>query len=171
MGDLYKIIRYFPLVDYTNHNLMNEYEIAYFDKISPFKDEYKYPIEYFDKLHYFRHKLHTEFNVELLYKLNIMLGIDGSNILKPELSNLINKLKKEQNKLKKEQNELKLIKLAEEHDRLELEKEFELMSVKSKIKSVETKINENELSKLFTKIHLKNKLNNKISKKNKHFNK
>ena len=37
--------------------------------------------------------------------------------------------------------------------------------------SVETKINENELSKLFTKVHLKNKLNNKISKKNKHFNK
>ena len=157
MGDLYNIIKYFPLVDYTNKNLMNEYQIAYSGKISPFKDEYKYPIEYFDKLHYFRHKLHKEFNIESLYRLNSVLGIEGSNILKPELSNLINKFKKEQ-------HELKLIKLAEEYDKQELEKQLELMSV-------ETKISENELSKLFTKVHLKNKLNNKISKKNKHFNK
>ncbi len=131
MGDLYNIIKYFPVVDYNNNNLMNEYEIAYAGKIGPFKDEYKYPIVYFDKLHYFRHKLHKEFNVESLYTLNSVLGIDGSDLLKPELSNLINKLKKEQ-------HELKLIKLAEEYDKQELEKQLELMSI-------ETKINVNQL--------------------------
>lgn len=150
---LIAIMNYFPIVDYNDSNLMNEYYTSYKNKINPYKDNYEYPIEYFDKLHYLRHKLHNEFEYSLLYIFNDILGKNGSNILKDELTNYIEQLKIEQ-------DQLRLIQFAISIEQEQLNKDLESMQLNSDTST-------DNLESLFTNVNL----NNKIKRKNQFFNK
>lgn len=159
------IMNYFPKVNYNNNNLLDEYYTSYQGIINPFKDNYNYPIEYFDKLHYLRHKLHTEFNYKLLYDFNSIFGKNNLNVLKDELSDLIEQLKTEQIE---EQKKIELIKYASQLDQEQLHKDLETLNLMEKTTP-------NELSSLMTTINLnkygKRTIINKSSHKNRKINK
>ena len=167
-------MNYFPKVNYNNSNLLDEYYTSYKGIINPFKDNYNYPIEYFDKLHYLRHKLHTEFNYTLLYDFNSIFGKNNFNILKDELSNLIEQLKIEQEQKEKKNKEL--IQYAQIIEQEILNKELETMSLIEKINTDElaslmktvdlNKMKPNELALLMKTVNL-----NKLSYKNRKINK
>lgn len=147
------IMKYFPKIDYYNKNLLDEYYLSYTNHITPLKENYEYPIHVYDILHYYRHKLNTEYNDNILYEINFKLG----NIIKPELSNLISNLYKQQ----------KLINISDIYDQEELNKQINSMSINSS--RIKTNLSE-ELNNISIKNTIsKKRFSNKISKKNIHF--
>ena len=158
MNILEQILNYFPPIDNYNKDLIDEYYTAYKIKISPYKNEFNYPIEYFDKLHYLRYKLYNDFDYSLLYLFN---SFPIKHYLKNELISLIDQLKIQQ----EQQEQQKLIQMADEYNQNKMEED---------LKSISLQINPNELFKKFEDLTFTTKFSynkNKIKKKHNKNNK
>ena len=132
-------MKYFPKIDYYNNDLLREYYLSYTNNITPLKENYEYPINVYDILHYYRHKLNTEYNDNILYEINFKLG----NIIKPELSNLIYKLYKQ----RQSEQQKELITISDIYDQEELNKQINSMSI----------ISNSDLSEELNKLIIKKK--------------